>query len=127
MEIGSPIPVICSSFLDAEACKIKASAISFNNPQGVHWGTPFHLNGGNEEMRPPEIADSTEAERRKYIRDTFPCIADCDMCGLCTVFRGKDPEVAAAYGNDREALWNHYVTHGIYPWHKGRKNPDFYI
>ena len=45
-------------------------------------------------MRPPEIADSTEAERRKYIRDTFPCIADCDMCGLCTVFRGKDPEVA---------------------------------
>lgn len=45
-------------------------------------------------MRPPEIADSTEAERRKYIRDTFPCIADCDMCGLCIVFRGKDPEVA---------------------------------
>lgn len=35
------IPVICSSFLDAEACKIKASAISFNNPQGVHWGTPL--------------------------------------------------------------------------------------
>lgn len=23
------------------------------------------------------------------------------------------PDVAAAYGNDREALWNHYVTHGI--------------
>ena len=23
------------------------------------------------------------------------------------------PDVAAAYGNDREALWNHYVTYGI--------------
>lgn len=23
------------------------------------------------------------------------------------------PDVAAAYGNDREALWNHYITHGI--------------
>ena len=37
-------------------------------------------------MRPPEIDASTEAERRQYIKDTFPCIADCDMCGLCTVF-----------------------------------------
>ena len=40
-------------------------------------------------MRPPEIASSTEEERRQYIKDTFPCIADCDMCGLCTVFKGK--------------------------------------
>ena len=42
-------------------------------------------------MRPPEIASSTEEERRQYIKDTFPCIADCDMCGLC-----KDPERAHA-------------------------------
>ncbi len=47
-------------------------------------------------MRAPEIAESTEEERRKYIRNTFKCIADCDMCGLCTVFRGKDPELAYA-------------------------------
>ena len=47
-------------------------------------------------MRPPEIKTSTEEERRQYIKDTFPCIADCDMCGLCTVFRGKDPELAYA-------------------------------
>ena len=45
-------------------------------------------------MKAPEIKESTEAERRQYIKDTFPCIADCDMCGLCTVFRGKDPELA---------------------------------
>ena len=36
-------------------------------------------------MRPPEIENSTEEERREYIKNTFRCIADCDMCGLCTV------------------------------------------
>jgi hypothetical protein len=47
-------------------------------------------------MRVPEIETSTEAERRQYIKNAFPCIADCEMCGLCTVFRGKDPELAYA-------------------------------
>ena len=42
----------------------------------------------------PDIENSSETERRKYIKDKYPCIADCDMCGLCTVFQGKDPEVA---------------------------------
>lgn len=45
-------------------------------------------------MRAPELKNSTKEERRKYIKSTFKCIADCDMCGLCTVFRGKDPELA---------------------------------
>lgn len=45
-------------------------------------------------MRPLEIGNSTEEERRQYIKNTFRCIADCDMCGLCTVLHGKDPEVA---------------------------------
>lgn len=44
-------------------------------------------------MRAPEIENSTEEERREYIKHTFQCIADCDMCGLCTVFKGKDPEL----------------------------------
>lgn len=47
-------------------------------------------------MRAPEIASSTEEERRQYINKTYPCIADCDMCGICTVFLGKDPELAFA-------------------------------
>ena len=44
----------------------------------------------------PEIQESTSEERRAYIKDRFPCIADCDMCGLCKVFRGKDAETAYA-------------------------------
>ena len=42
----------------------------------------------------PEITTSTKEERRLYIKERFPCIADCDMCGLCKVFRGKDAETA---------------------------------
>ena len=42
----------------------------------------------------PDIINSTEQERRDYIKQRFPCIADCDMCGLCRVFHGKDAETA---------------------------------
>lgn len=42
----------------------------------------------------PDIMNSTAEERRIYIKNKFPCIADCDMCGICTVFYGKDAEVA---------------------------------
>ena len=42
----------------------------------------------------PELAASTAEERRAYIKERFPCIADCDMCGLCKVFHGKDAETA---------------------------------
>ena len=45
---------------------------------------------------PPEISESTIEERRAYVKERFPCIADCDMCGLCKVFRGKDAETAYA-------------------------------
>ncbi len=45
---------------------------------------------------PPEISDSTIEERREDIKKRFPCIADCDMCGRCKVFHGKDAETAYA-------------------------------
>lgn len=45
-------------------------------------------------MRAPDLKSSTIEERRQYIKNIFKCIADCDMCGLCTVLRGKDPELA---------------------------------
>lgn len=45
-------------------------------------------------MRPPSIESSTKEEREAYIHETFRCIADCDMCGLCKAFRGQLPEIA---------------------------------
>ena len=47
-------------------------------------------------FKAPEIAESTAEERRAFIKAKFPCIADCDMCGLCKVFRGMDAEHAFA-------------------------------
>ena len=44
----------------------------------------------------PDNLTSTEEERREYIKNRYPCISDCDMCGLCKVFHGKDPENAYA-------------------------------
>lgn len=44
--------------------------------------------------RAPLINESSVDERRAYIRNRYPCISDCDMCGLCKVFHGKDPELA---------------------------------
>ena len=42
----------------------------------------------------PEITDSTMEERRAYIKERYPCISNCEMCGLCKIFRGVDAEHA---------------------------------
>jgi len=39
----------------------------------------------------PEIKNSTRDERYNYIKETFPCKGDCDVCGICSVFRGREP------------------------------------
>lgn len=41
----------------------------------------------------PEIENSTREERYEYIKETFPCRGDCDICGLCAVFKGNEPLV----------------------------------
>lgn len=40
----------------------------------------------------PLVENSSEEERRMFIKNKYPCIADCDMYGLCKVFHGRDPE-----------------------------------
>ena len=44
----------------------------------------------------PKISESTVEERRADIKKRYPCIADCEMCGQCKMFRGKDAEHAYA-------------------------------
>lgn len=44
----------------------------------------------------PEIEHSTTEERLSYIQETYRCISDCDSCGLCKVFHGKDPVMVYA-------------------------------
>lgn len=42
----------------------------------------------------PSIADSTREERLAYVRERYRCISDCDLCGLCKIFHGRDIEDA---------------------------------
>ena len=42
----------------------------------------------------PDIENSTIEDRIAFIKAKYPCIADCDMCGLCKVVRGKNAEQA---------------------------------
>ena len=42
----------------------------------------------------PPIATSTREERLAWLRERYVCIADCDACGICASFHGKDPEQA---------------------------------
>lgn len=42
----------------------------------------------------PSIATSTREERLAYVHERYKCIADCDNCGLCKLFHGRDAETA---------------------------------
>ncbi len=42
-------------------------------------------------MIPPEVEESSKEERLAAIRNKFRCISDCDSCGLCQIFKGRNP------------------------------------
>lgn len=42
----------------------------------------------------PGIEQTTREERLAYVRRRYPCISDCDQCGLCKLFHGRDAETA---------------------------------
>lgn len=44
----------------------------------------------------PDLEASTKEQRAAYIRETFRCRSDCDICGICQVFRGQEPMLVFA-------------------------------
>lgn len=42
----------------------------------------------------PTLAASTREEREAYVRERFVCLGNCDLCGLCKIFHGTNPEQA---------------------------------
>ena len=65
-------------------------------PQDGHAAAMYFFTclGGITVIKAPEITSSTAEERREFIKKKYPCIADCDLCGLCKVFRGRNAENA---------------------------------
>lgn len=41
----------------------------------------------------PDVETSTQEQRAAYIRETYRCRSDCDSCGICQVFHGKEPMI----------------------------------
>jgi hypothetical protein len=66
-------------------------------------GTVHESRKGRSEAVAPSINSSTREERAAYVRERYQCIANCDLCGLCKIFHGKDPEQALAAYIDGEA------------------------
>lgn len=50
----------------------------------------------------PSISESTKEERLAFVRERYVCISDCDACGICATFHGKDPEQALSAYIDGE-------------------------
>ena len=43
-------------------------------------------------MKKLSIHNSTSHQRKEYIDSMFFCRSDCDNCGNCAFFKGKQPE-----------------------------------
>lgn len=41
---------------------------------------------------PPDIHDSTREERERYVREKWRCLANCEICGKCSILHGRDAE-----------------------------------
>jgi len=50
----------------------------------------------SDAARPPRLRPKSSRERRAEIRAKYPCIANCEQCGQCAMFRGHDAETAFA-------------------------------
>lgn len=47
-------------------------------------------------MVAPKIEQSTCEERKAYVLDSWKCLHNCELCGKCSVLKGKDPETLYA-------------------------------
>ncbi|MGI6230149.1 MAG: hypothetical protein ACOYJL_04450 [Tractidigestivibacter sp.] len=45
-------------------------------------------------QKAPKVSESTRDERTTYVSNRYPCISDCDLCGNCAMFHGRDPVLA---------------------------------
>lgn len=55
--------------------------------------------------RAPKVEASTREERLAFVHERYVCISNCDACGICALFHGRNPEYAlAGYIDGKEEL-----------------------
>lgn len=47
-------------------------------------------------MQPPNIENSSKEERQAYVLEAWKCLHDCEACGKCHIFKGRDAEIVYA-------------------------------
>ncbi len=43
-------------------------------------------------MTPPSIDKSTREERLAFVLDQWQCLHNCEICGKCSILRGREAE-----------------------------------
>jgi hypothetical protein len=44
-------------------------------------------------MDAPKIESSTREERRAYVEEKWRCLHNCELCGKCSILKGRDAEI----------------------------------
>ena len=44
-------------------------------------------------MSAPSIENSTREQRLEYVVDKWRCLHNCELCGKCSILKGRDAEI----------------------------------
>lgn len=47
-------------------------------------------------MLPPKIEESTTEERKAFVLEQWKCLHNCELCGKCSILRGREAELVYA-------------------------------
>lgn len=71
-------------------CEIKPKSIKNSETVGLTDKTEILM------MTPPSIDTSTRDERREFVLHQWRCLHNCDICGKCSILRGREAELVYA-------------------------------
>ena len=47
-------------------------------------------------MTPPKIDESTAEERKTFVLEQWKCLHNCELCGKCSILKGREAELVYA-------------------------------
>ena len=47
-------------------------------------------------MTPPKIDESTVEERKAFVLEQWKCLHNCELCGKCSILKGREAELVYA-------------------------------
>ena len=47
-------------------------------------------------MTPPKIDESTAEERKAFVLELWKCLHNCELCGKCSILKGREAELVYA-------------------------------